>query len=621
MRLLAFHKSTLQKMILLILVLFLLSAYKLHQLYNNSLESSQLVSKVINPSILYLTPVQGCSTIHLVFQVDNYDACNDLSTAIKSILVSRQAPLHLHLLVNKPTKVVIDTLFKTWQLPMVNFTLYMSGSKPLTSSELLYKLPSILAVSVQTIALLHTKIIVFGDIGHLWKYHSHMLSSDKVIGMVGHTDHSQKTPNIEHFDTSVILINLNLVRYHTKMSLALNSTYLQYLNENDLIYELPCNWNIYTTNKSNYEYCYNKDNDHALLQWTKTDADYQSFFGDSIEIIQQMDGYLLCHKSVRCGNKGTPVLRQTPPVVDRKKLCDFYKVESQQVYRTQIYFHWNEHVSQDKWDVTLLMQFSADRLMNFEQILKHWDGPISAAIYASDYEAWQVRQYMDMILGNRGNVAVHMVYRHGTMYPINYMRNVALERVQTPFVFLSDFDFVPMKGLYMYLKSAVTTMSGNRQAFVVPAYESLLYKFNFPKDKDALVKMVQKKQLNSFHLYQYAKGHAPTKFSTWESTDEAYDIEWSNEYEPYIVVRSNVTRYDERFVGYGWNKVSHIYELHMQGYRFTVLPKGFILHPPHPPSVARSKVWSRKEIRDCIQKIKAGFKKEMQQKYANKNQN
>ena len=33
-------------------------------------------------------------------------------------------------------------------------------------------------------------------------------------------------------------------------------------------------------------------------------------------------------------------------------------------------------------------------------------------------------------------------------------------------------------------------------------------------------------------------------------------------YEPYIVVDSGIPRYDQRFVGFGWNKVMHIMELY-----------------------------------------------------------
>lgn len=40
--------------------------------------------------------------------------------------------------------------------------------------------------------------------------------------------------------------------------------------------------------------------------------------------------------------------------------------------------------------------------------------------------------------------------------------------------------------------------------------------------------------------------------------------------------------YDERFVGYGWNKVQWIEHLRRFGYQFYVFNKGFIIHCPHP---------------------------------------
>ena len=42
--------------------------------------------------------------------------------------------------------------------------------------------------------------------------------------------------------------------------------------------------------------------------------------------------------------------------------------------------------------------------------------------------------------------------------------------------------------------------------------------------------------------------------------------------------------YDNRFLGFGWNKVSHILELYASGYEFIVLPNAFVIHMPHAPS-------------------------------------
>lgn len=61
-------------------------------------------------------------------------------------------------------------------------------------------------------------------------------------------------------------------------------------------------------------------------------------------------------------------------------------------------------------------------------------------------------------------------------------------------------------------------------------------------------------------------------------------MKWQPDFEPYVVVQKDVVEYDKRFVGFGWNKVSHIMELEVLGYKFIVLPNAFTIHKPHAPS-------------------------------------
>jgi glycosyltransferase-like protein LARGE len=46
---------------------------------------------------------------------------------------------------------------------------------------------------------------------------------------------------------------------------------------------------------------------------------------------------------------------------------------------------------------------------------------------------------------------------------VNYLRNVALKQVVTPYVFLLDIDFLPMFNLYDYLKKAVSMIDMTSQ--------------------------------------------------------------------------------------------------------------------------------------------------------------
>ena len=94
-----------------------------------------------------------------------------------------------------------------------------------------------------------------------------------------------------------------------------------------------------------------------------------------------------------------------------------------------------------------------------------------------------------------------------------------------------------------------------------------------------------------------------------------YKVKWAPDFEPYVLVQKNVTKYDERFMGFGWNKVSHIMELDAQGYEFVVLPKAFMIHSPHTPSLDITRYRTSKQYRDCLGDLKEHFMKELEQKY------
>lgn len=88
-------------------------------------------------------------------------------------------------------------------------------------------------------------------------------------------------------------------------------------------------------------------------------------------------------------------------------------------------------------------------------------------------------------------------------------------------------------------------------------------------------------------------------------------IQWEEDFEPYVVVRNNVSKYDKRFVGFGWNKVAHIMELQAQGYEFVVLPNVFSIHMPHSPSFDIFKFRSSALYRRCLSRLKQEFLQEM----------
>jgi hypothetical protein len=98
-------------------------------------------------------------------------------------------------------------------------------------------------------------------------------------------------------------------------------------------------------------------------------------------------------------------------------------------------------------------------------------------------------------------------------------------------------------------------------------------------------------------------------------------------YEPYVVLRWCPTDvdsklpvapyYDERFHGYGKNKIELISHLRKQGYRFSILPEGFIVHNPHPESTIKETWNDRKgsDLHESMEQLYTGFLNELESMY------
>jgi len=61
----------------------------------------------------------------------------------------------------------------------------------------------------------------------------------------------------------------------------------------------------------------------------------------------------------------------------------------------------------------------------------------------ANYEVSKVYELIvsSKTLSRRKNIGFHLAYQEGDYYPINHLRNIALNNVISPFVFLLDNDF------------------------------------------------------------------------------------------------------------------------------------------------------------------------------------
>ena len=142
---------------------------------------------------------------------------------------------------------------------------------------------------------------------------------------------------------------------------------------------------------------------------------------------------------------------------------------------------------------------------------------------------------------------------------------MALDAARTSHVLCLDVDFELSGGSHDALRlahaDAAEASGGKPVALVVPAFE-VAYEHAenaalFMKDKGKLGQLVADGHASGFHVGHFPRGHRATNFDRFFGPARGvYEVEYEACFEPYVVLeRGCVPRYDERFRGYGLNKV------------------------------------------------------------------
>jgi len=305
---------------------------------------------------------------------------------------------------------------------------------------------------------------------------------------------------------------------------------------------------------------------------------------------------------------------------------------------------WNEMSASKKSriQIVLVTQCSLDRLPNLAKQLIRWGGKSSVALYLKPNECTpDIRDKIINLVtslriaakkahGERGfDIALRLVegWSDGESYPINYLRNVALleaRQQQLRFkptldesaVLLVDVDFRPSFNLFAMLHSqyAADSVMENRRVIVCPAFECM-EESTCPDSISGLKGLVDKRRAEGFHLSSFPQGHEPTQFEKfWDKSlqrnddenedqyieflwQESYGIDYEDLFEPYIVMASaDVPLYDERFQGYGLNKISHLASVSkLKDGIFFVLPGVFLVAPVHGRSDEWTKIYGKSQ--------------------------
>ena len=600
-----------------------------------------------------------CEVIHLAFVVAGHNASRSVATFLKTLLFYRHNPLHLHFVSDASARYVLRKLLQTWQLPKVNFSFY--NAEPVIRNIswistyhysgvfglLKLTVPYVLPTTMDSVIVLDTDVMMNTDISLLWRFFTVLKKEKKLLGIVENQsdwylgkiwrEHHPWPALGRGFNTGVVLLNLQAMRqsgwYHMWSTVARKYRAIpSALADQDIVnavikeysgihYTLPCSWNIQLSDNTLSKFCYQNAEDFKIIHWNSPKKMYVSnehgpYFRSLYQTFIEYNGNLLKYelittcKSMKKQQKLEEVTKHDDPCVSLRN-------EAYIQYRIHPFFLGKEYLSKGEHDVTLVSQLSMDRLQMLEPLCQYWDGPMSISVYALDIETQTLLKYFYgcTCLRQRNNVAIHVVYTDGRFYPVNYLRNIALDNTRTQYIFLSDIDFLPMPELYSYLQEAAKVLGAPKRALIVPAFETYSYKLQIPPNKTTVLKMLTNRTLTPFRYHIWPKGHAPTNFNHWTTVSRPYKVDWAPDFEPYVLLSKPFPRYDSRFTGFGWNKVSHIMELHYASYEFVVLPEPFIVHIPHSPSLDLSTFRNSVHYRDCLQVLKGEFQDDLEVKY------
>ena len=161
----------------------------------------------------------------------------------------------------------------------------------------------------------------------------------------------------------------------------------------------------------------------------------------------------------------------------------------------------------------------------------------------------------------------------------------------------------------LHSRHAASAILKERKVVVCPAFESMT-KLS-PENIAGLDEQVQNGLAEAFHSSHFPQGHGPTQFEKfWEKSlnfpttsssddmkdyfwEESYEIRHDEMFEPYIVMASaDVPLYDERFQGYGLNKISHLASVAaLKDWEYLTLPGVFLVAPAHKRSISWGKIY------------------------------
>jgi len=210
-------------------------------------------------------------------------------------------------------------------------------------------------------------------------------------------------------------------------------------------------------------------------------------------------------------------------------LCDELLRYRNLELKTHLYFFGEKYKSRGDSDVTLVTQLNTERLYMINRLCDHWSGPISVSLYTYEEEMSNIYLFVRQNISNCQNIAIHIAYHDQSLhlYPYNHLRNIALKQVTTPFVYLLDVDFIPVKSSYQTIKYFLEhKLKLNddflNQILVIPAFETFMTQFEMPDNKNQLISLWENHIVQQFLQKVFIIGHRPTNYTLWRNATVPY---------------------------------------------------------------------------------------------------
>ena len=239
------------------------------------------------------------------------------------------------------------------------------------------------------------------------------------------------------------------------------------------------------------------------------------------------------------------------------------------------FYRYNSKVAVKAKSISIATHMSTEESVRFQRLLdmtSRWNGYISVAIYVKQYESEEenlikiINSFLDVYSNFfEDKVAIHLVIdrrksRDSEFYPINFLRNIAMENTMTDLVMNLDIDFIPSLNSHNLLQSHMSDLKNETKVvMILPSFERSLARdedwksitsSELPSSKIQLMNEIkknyrktkaEKKEVYSpFHLSLFNEGHGPTDFPRWYNASDVYMVRYISDFEPYYLKLSNI---------------------------------------------------------------------------------